>query len=103
MLSSLTERLRRETGALMIDNFFRGISRAGRLHPGARLERHRVELVRDVPYRDSALAEHRLDIYRPLDAPERGGLPIVLYVHGGGFRILSKETHWIMALAFARR
>src|SRR6185369_7165240 len=22
---------------------------------------------------------------------------------GGGFRILSKDTHWIMALAFARR
>jgi acetyl esterase len=27
----------------------------------------------------------------------------VLYLHGGGFRILSKETHWLMALAFARR
>jgi acetyl esterase len=27
----------------------------------------------------------------------------VLYVHGGGFRILSKDTHWIMGLAFARR
>jgi acetyl esterase len=26
-----------------------------------------------------------------------------LYVHGGGFRILSKDTHWIMGLAFARR
>ena len=27
----------------------------------------------------------------------------MLYVHGGGFRILSKDTHWIMGLAFARR
>jgi acetyl esterase len=27
----------------------------------------------------------------------------VLYVHGGGFRILSKDTHWVMGLAFARR
>jgi acetyl esterase len=27
----------------------------------------------------------------------------LLYVHGGGFRILSKNTHWVMALAFARR
>ena len=24
-------------------------------------------------------------------------------MHGGGFRILSKDTHWVMALAFARR
>lgn len=28
---------------------------------------------------------------------------MVLYVHGGGFRILSKETHWLLALLFARR
>ena len=28
---------------------------------------------------------------------------MVLYVHGGGFRILSKETHWLMGLYFARR
>src|SRR5690606_7492163 len=46
-------------------------------------------------------AEHRLDVYRPRD---RGrALPIVFYVHGGGFRILSKDTHWLMGLAFARR
>ena len=25
-----------------------------------------------------------------------------MYIHGGAFRILSKDTHWIMALAFAR-
>ena len=28
---------------------------------------------------------------------------MVLYVHGGGFRVLSKDTHWVMALALARR
>jgi acetyl esterase len=27
----------------------------------------------------------------------------VLYVHGGAFRMLSKDSHWLMALAFARR
>jgi len=27
----------------------------------------------------------------------------VLHIHGGGFRILSKDTHWVMGLAFARR
>src|SRR6185295_2594817 len=45
--------------------------------------------------------EHRLDVYRPTN--RSGPFPTVLYVHGGGFRILSKDTHWIMALAFARR
>jgi acetyl esterase len=27
---------------------------------------------------------------------------VVLYIHGGGFQLLSKETHWVMGLAFAR-
>ena len=51
--------------------------------------------------RDTGLLEHRLDIYRPRESS--GPLPIVLYIHGGGFRILSKDTHWVMGLAFARR
>ena len=92
-------------GAFVVDNFFRGMSRMGKLHPDAKPERHDVEVISDVPYSDSGLAEHRLDIYRPL-ALARGEVervPIVLYVHGGGFRILSKDTHWIMGLAFARR
>ncbi len=89
----------------MIDNFFRGLSRLGSLHPSARPERHDVEIVRDVAYDDSGLPEHRLDIYRPkvLDRGEAERVPVILYVHGGGFRILSKDTHWVMGLAFARR
>jgi acetyl esterase len=98
---SFTARVRRAAGAFVVDNFFRLGSAAGRLHPLANPERHRVELIPDIPYRETGLAEHRLDIYRPRDGARP--LPVVLYVHGGGFRILSKESHWIMALAFARR
>ena len=32
-----------------------------------------------------------------------GPRPVLMYVHGGAFRSLSKDTHWIMGLAFARR
>jgi acetyl esterase len=67
----------------------------------ARPERHGVVVERDVPYRAGGAPEHRLDVYRP--ARSRGPLPVVLYVHGGGFRILSKDTHWVMGLVFARR
>lgn len=96
------EHLRRRAGAFLVDGFFRGASRLGRLHPLARPERHGVEVRRDVQYApESGLEEHRLDVYRPIE--RSGPLPIVLYVHGGGFRILSKDTHWIMGLAFARR
>jgi acetyl esterase len=80
--------------------FFEGLSRVGRLHPRARPELHGVHVIQDVPYLSSAQSWHRLDIYRPLRAA--GPSPAVLYLHGGAFRMLSKETHWLMALLFAR-
>lgn len=89
----------------MTDSFFRGLTTVGRLHPAARPERHDVEVLRDIAYADSQLPEHRLDVYRPL-ALSRGELekaPVVIYVHGGSFRILSKDSHWMMGLAYARR
>jgi acetyl esterase len=96
------ERFRRRAGTVLVDGFFRSAARLGRLHPLARPERHGVEVLTEIAYaEDSAHAEHRLDIYRPRD--DSGPYPIVLYMHGGGFRILSKDTHWIMGLAFARR
>ena len=96
----LSTRLRRNAGALAVDNFFRGASALGRLHPRARPERQGVRVVRDLPYTSSGRREHLLDVYRP--AHGSGPWPVVLYVHGGGFRILSKDTHWVMGLAFAR-
>ncbi len=66
------------------------------MHPLARPERHGVTVTRNVAYADGL----HLDVWRP--APTDGPTPAVLYVHGGGFRILSKDTHWVMALAFAR-
>jgi acetyl esterase len=73
---------------------------AARLHPLANPERHQVDVIRDVPYLDDGLVDHRLDIYRPSMRP--GPHPIVMYVHGGGFSLLSKDTHWLMALVYAR-
>jgi acetyl esterase len=70
------------------------------LSPAADLRRHGIELVRDVPYRDTGRRGHLLDVYVPRDVEAS---PALLYVHGGGFELLSKETHRIMALAFARR
>ncbi len=97
----LHETLRRRAGALIVDNVFRGLATAGKLHPLSRPERHRVEVLSDIPYQPGEARHHHLDIYRPTG--QQGKLPIILYVHGGGFRILSKDTHWVMALSFARR
>src|SRR5438477_8510605 len=94
-------KFRRRAGAVLVDNFFRGISTTGRLHPRARPQRHSCEVIRDVAYLDDGNPDHRLDVYRPTN--RSGPFPTVLYVHGGGFRILSKDTHWILALAVAPR
>ncbi len=87
--------------ALSVAQGFVLLSTAGRLHPNARPERHGITAIRDIPYREGGAAHHTLDIYRPDKVS--GPLPVVLYLHGGGFRACSKETHWLFALAFARR
>lgn len=83
-------------GGLLMSAFFNGLAGLGKQHPLARRHLRALDVVRDVPY--GPLPEHRLDIYR---ARVAGPTPAVLYLHGGAFQILSKETHWLMGLAFA--
>jgi acetyl esterase len=92
--------LRRRATLAASEQFFRSLSRFGAMHPLANPSRHDVEVDRDLVYGARLGEEHRLDVWRPRDHRELR--PAVLYVHGGGFRILSKDTHWIMALMFAR-
>lgn len=111
MLSRIRAEARRHLGAMVVDGFFNAASRMGRLHPQSKPARHAVEHVRDVAYQESGRKEHLLDVYKPVHATTAvrhrrysgPPWPIVFYVHGGGFRILSKDTHWIMGLGFARR
>lgn len=98
---SLLGHLRARAGRTFTDAAWAVLAHAGQRLPNARPERHGVERVVDVPYLDTDRAHHMLDVYRP--ATRVGLLPVVLYIHGGGFRILSKDTHWLMAIAFARR
>ncbi|MCA9523186.1 MAG: alpha/beta hydrolase [Myxococcales bacterium] len=88
-------------GASLLDGTLRGLSRLIQLHPEAWRVRRGLTRIDDIPYLDSGSGAHTLDIYRPKRLA--GLVPVVLYVHGGGFRILSKETHWMMAQAFASR
>lgn len=93
--------IRRRTGAFLVDNGFRIAARLGKLSPRANPSRHNVEVLRDIPYQRTGRREHLLDVYLPtnVDPP----YPMVFYVHGGGFRILSKDSHWLFGLIFARR
>lgn len=77
-----------------------GLSQAVKLHPSLSYRRAAVERVADVPYLDSGLTAHRLDVYRPTQ-PQTTPRPALVYIHGGGFQLLSKETHWSLALRYA--
>ena len=99
-LMQAPSRLRVRASQAAAQFLFESLSTAGRLHPRSRPEAYDVEVIRDVPYAASAHELHRLDIYRPKE--RSGPLPVLLYIHGGGFQLLSKDTHWIMGLIFAR-
>jgi acetyl esterase len=76
------------------------LASAGALHPAARPSRHGVEVERDLAYATDFPAWQKLDLYRPVTRPRPW--PVVFYVHGGAFHLLSKDTHWLMGLVFAR-
>lgn len=96
---------RRKLGGELIRSSLEGLARAGSLHPKAYPARHGVRLVKNVPYLAGGgpRGAHLLDVYLPPADKYPGPRPAVLYLHGGAFRILSKDTHWLMGLAFARR
>lgn len=92
---------RRLAGATLVDNAFRVASASTAFVPPSWPSWHGLERVRSVRYHGSRDPAHLLDVYLP--SPEhQGPRPVVVYYHGGGFRILSKESHWLMGIAFAR-
>jgi acetyl esterase len=71
------------------------------LLPWARRAARRVHVDRDVRYVLGSNRSHWLDLYWPLGRrPPRAWM---LYIHGGGFRMLSKDSHRIVSLGFARQ
>jgi acetyl esterase len=82
-------------------------ARARYAMPDAHPARHDLLLEEDVPYvathrgRRTRERHHLLDIYTPTKT--RGPLPVVLYVHGGAFMMLSKDTHRVMGIKIARK
>lgn len=82
---------------------FRGLSTSSALLPPSWPSRHGLERVRNIRYFASRDTAHLLDVYLPDDTYRTTGpRPVCVYFHGGGFRILSKDTHWLMGIAFAR-
>lgn len=100
-LPTISPALRKNAGAALIDSFFRGLSVAGRLDPRNDPAKYGVRHIQDVPYLSTGSPAHTLDLFIPQHTDDP--LPVVFYAHGGGFRILSKDTHFGMAMQFAHQ
>ena len=77
---------------------FASLGRLANLDARLRAARANIEVLRDIPYGPHPVA-HALDVYRPKHRPHP--LPVLLYIHGGGFALCSKDTHCGIALAKA--
>lgn len=96
----LSSGLRGRLSNVFIERTLGALGSISRLHPRAEALRAGVTVHENIPY-DDLEPVRRLDLYRPVGA--RGRLPTILYAHGGAFRILSKESHWAIASAYAQR
>ena len=92
--------VRQKIGSALLTGLFESSAFLTSKLPISQPERFGVEVIRDIPYTHTGLKAHNLDVYRPKE--RHGKLPVIFFIHGGGFRILSKETHWLMAMNFAK-
>lgn len=101
MFAARLETARRKAGSAVLHATLTGLTRSLRVLPKYQPHRWGVRIDRDVPYGGAGQPPQALDVYRPVEHDGRP-LPVVLYVHGGGFRILSKDSHWIFGYRFAQ-
>jgi acetyl esterase len=100
MADSAFVSVRRYAGSKLLHWTLTGLSYSFRALPKHRPARRGVERIANVAYTETPVGTLRLDVYRPIE--RSGPLPVVLYIHGGGFRILSKDTHWMFGQRFAQ-
>tara|TARA_B100001093_G_C26698187_1_gene957852 strand:- start:57 stop:1028 length:972 start_codon:yes stop_codon:yes gene_type:complete len=97
----MLSKLRVKAGGALISSVLNTTMRSMKLHPKTWAVRKGIRVHSDIDYLDQAGPKQRLDIYQPEGAETK--LPVFLYIHGGGFRILSKKTHWMINYKFAQR
>jgi acetyl esterase len=82
-----------------VDTGFEFLSWIGKKSWYGNLDRYGVEITTDILYGEHGDSTS-MDLYRPKDV--KGQLPVILYIHGGAFRALSKNSHWLMGRMFAQ-
>ena len=61
-----------------------------------------VELIKDIAYSQDGNVKHKLDILR-LKAPSKEPMPVIVWIHGGGFRGGSKTSGYSRLMRFVQR
>lgn len=51
-----------------------------------------TEIFKDIPYVQNGHERQKLDIYLPKNYANKEALPLIIWIHGGGWRKLSKEN-----------
>jgi acetyl esterase len=83
----------------LFENSFRLIAWSKDFSGYQQAARKRCKIYRNIAYLSDGRKAHQLDIFRP-DAAGRD-LPVMMYIHGGGFTMCSKDTHRGICLAYA--
>lgn len=89
--------IERAVSSLAVHSLLTGADKLGFIDKILENEAGEVAVHNDISY--GPHASHRLDIHRPAQGKSRGS---IVYIHGGGFRILSKQSHTTMARLLAR-
>lgn len=89
----------RQTRRALFGNAFRLLARVHDFSKVQQAAAGRYDRIADISYEKDGSPDHLLDIYRPkhMDQP----LPVILYIHGGGFVMCDKDTHRGIGLIYA--
>ncbi|RJP42014.1 MAG: alpha/beta hydrolase [Desulfobacteraceae bacterium] len=89
----------RQIRRTLFENAFRLLARIHDFSKAQQAAAVRCEKIADIPYLTDGNPDHLLDIYRPKHAAHP--LPVMLYIHGGGFVMCDKDTHRGIGLIYA--
>jgi acetyl esterase len=81
------------------EGFFQGLAFAADYSKRQKKAQKICSVTNNASYCRDSHPARTLDIYRRLD--KDGPMPVLLYIHGGGFTLCSKETHRAIARAYA--
>ena len=84
-----------------LEQLFRSIGWISDYQPVIRKARANCLCYENIPYGPADGDANLLDIYRP--KKQYGLMPVLIYIHGGGFTMCSKDTHRPIALGYASK